>query len=297
MFRAFQSSSEKLTSTSANENASRDECYANAVNAPGRCPERMHRIDNHHMPDRSRYHYLVAPLVALLLLSQALVPAGAQKPARAVPVKAIQQAKKAADLLELAMAKPDARIPKALLKKAVAVAVITDMKTVGFLIEGGGRGRGVVTRRFANGSWSPPAYIHMAALSIGLQLNARSFNVILLFMNDKSADWLLDKKGILFDRDKAPVAGPIGEIKIAQKEVIPVADVFSYVFDDGRLQSKDLKNMLKYFGVGVDNDLNKATYGAVAAEILTDAEGHKLARVPAEVSTFSETVARFCAPE
>jgi lipid-binding SYLF domain-containing protein len=249
------------------------------------------------MSDRSHEISGVAILLAILLLTNALVSTNAQKPAHAVPLKAIQRSKKAADLLELAMAKPDERIPKALLTKAVAVAVINDMKTVGFLIEGGGTGRGVVTRRFANGKWSPPAYIHMAALSIGPQLNARSFNVILLFMNDKSADWLLDKKGILFDRAKAPIAGPIGEINIEQKEVIPVADVFSYVFDDGRLQSKDLKNLLKYFGVSVDNDLNKDTYGAVAAEILTDVEGHKLARVPPEVTTFSETVARLCAPE
>lgn len=249
------------------------------------------------MPDRPRYHYVVAALVAMLLLSSALVLTSAQKPARAVPLKAIQRSKKAVELLELAMAKPEERIPKALLTKAVAVLVINDMKTVGFLIEGGGSGRGVVTRRFANGRWSPPAYIHMAALSIGPQLNARSFNVIMLFMNDKSADWLLEKKGVLFDRAKAPVAGPIGEIKTAQKEVIPVADVFSYVFDDGRLQSKDLKNLLRYFAVSVDNNLNKDTYGAVAAEILTDAEGHKLARVPPEVTTFSESVARLCAPE
>ncbi len=76
-----------------------------------------------------------------------------------------------------------------------------------------------------------------------------------------------------------------------------MADVFSYVFDDGQLQSKDLKNLLKNVGVSPDNDLNKATYGAVAAEILSEVDGSKLAHVPAEVSTFSETVARFCAPE
>ena len=241
--------------------------------------------------------YLVATFAAILLLDARLVPTSAQKPARAAPSRAIQQSKKAVELFELAMAKPEERIPKALLTKAVAVAVITDMKTVGFFIEGGGSGRGVVTRRFANGTWSPPAYIRMGALSIGPQLNARSFNVILLFMNDKAADWLLDKKGIVFDRAKAPVAGPIGEIKTEEKEVVPVADVFSYVFDDGRLQSKDLKNLLKYFTISFDNNLNKDTYGAVAAQILAATGDHKLARVPAEVTTFSETVARFCAPD
>lgn len=232
--------------------------------------------------------FLIAPLVA-------------QKPNRAVPLNAVEQSKKAADLFELAMAKPAERIPKALLTKAVAVAVITNMKTVGFIFEGGGDGRGVVTRRFANGTWSPPAYIRMGSLSIGPQLNARSFSVILLFMNDKSADWLLDKKNVVFDRAKAPVAGPVGEIKTEEKEVVPVADVFSYIFDDGRLQIKDLKNLLKNVAISFDNNLNKQTYGVKAADILSaaeglsGAEGHKLSRVPAEVKPFSDTVARLCA--
>jgi lipid-binding SYLF domain-containing protein len=234
---------------------------------------------------------------AIILLSLAIDPAVAQKPDRAVPAKAVQQSKKAVDLLELAMAKPDERIPKALLTKTVAVAVITDMKTVGFLIEGGGSGQGVVTRRFANGKWSPTAFIRMGALSIGPQLHARSFNVILLFMNDKAADWFLDKKGVVFDRNKAPVAGPVGEINTQEKEVVPVADVFSYIFDDGRLQSKDLKNLLKTVAISFDNNLNKATYGVKASEILSDVDGLKVSRVPAEVTMFSETVARLCAAE
>jgi lipid-binding SYLF domain-containing protein len=228
-------------------------------------------------------------LVLLILLALFAATNVAQKP---VPSKAIERSRKAANVLESAMAKPEARIPKALLSKAVAVAVITEMKIVGFLIESGGQGYGVVTRRLLNGKWSRAAYIHMAALTVGRpQLHVRSFNVILLFMNDKSADWFL-QKAIAFDRERAPVAGPIGEIKTEEKEVVPVADVFSYVFDDGRLQSVDLKNKLKNVGINSDNNLNKATYGATLAEILTDADGKKVSRSPSEVAVFPDTVSR-----
>ena len=234
-------------------------------------------------------------LVLLTLLGLTAFTNVAEKP---VPVRAVEQSKKAAKVLELAMAKPDARIPKVLLSKAVAVAVITEMKTVGFLIDSGGQGHGVVTRRFPTGKWSHPAYIHMAALQVGHPtIHVRSFNVILLFMNEKSADWFLDQKAIMFDREKAPVAGPIGEIKTEDKEVVPVADVFSYVFDDGRLQSVDLKNMLKNVGISFDNKLNKATYGVTLAEILTDAEGKKVSRSPAEVAMFPDAVTRFFVAE
>src|SRR5215217_6250628 len=140
-------------------------------------------------------------LVLLTLLILIAPTNFGQKPAHAVPSKAVERSRKAANVLELAMAKPDARIPKALLSKAVAVAVITEMKTIGFLIDSGGEGYGVVTRRLPNGKWSRAGYIHMAALQVGRpQLHVRSFNVILLFMNDKSADWLLEKKGFMFDR-------------------------------------------------------------------------------------------------
>ena len=229
--------------------------------------------------------------LALVLLTLLALTNIAQKP---VPTKAVERSRKAADVLESAMAQPEARIPKALLSKATAVAVITEVKTVGLLINGVGQGYGVVSRRLPDGKWSEAGYIHMAAMQVGQpQLHVRSFNVILLFMNDKSAGWLLEKQGFMFDREKAPVAGPIGEIKTEEKEVIPVADVFSYVFDDGRLQSVDLKNRLKNVGINFDNNLNKATYGVTLNEILSDNDGKKISRSPSEVAVFRDTVSRF----
>ena len=229
--------------------------------------------------------------LALVLLTLLALTNIAQKP---VPMKAVERSRKAADVLVSAMVQPEARIPKALLSKAMAVAVITEMKSVGFLINSAGEGYGVVTRRLPNGKWSHAGYIHMAAMQVGHpQLHVRSFNVILLFMNDKSADRFLEKAGFMFDREKAPVAGPIGEIKTEEKEVVPVADVFSYVFDDGRLQSVDLKNRLKNVGINFDNNLNKATYGVTLDEVLSDTDGKKVSRSPSEVAVFPDTVSRF----
>jgi lipid-binding SYLF domain-containing protein len=240
---------------------------------------------------------LAVSLAILVYSGSSASPHWAQKPAPGAPAKAVQQTKKATALLEQAMAKPEQRIPKALLTKATAVAVLTDVKKVGMLIEGVASGRGVVTRRFPDGHWSAPVFIHLGAVSIGPQLNASNFSVILLFMNDGSADWLLNNKAVMFDRTKAPVAGPVGEIKVEQKEVVPVADVFSYVFDDGRLEGKELKNLFSNVGLSFDNDLNKATYGVKAAAVLADAEGKKVPRAQSEMNQFSETVGRYFARE
>ena len=65
-------------------------------------------------------------LVLLILLGLTAATNVAQKP---VPSKAVERSRKAANVLESAMANSEARIPNALLSKAVAVAVITEMKT------------------------------------------------------------------------------------------------------------------------------------------------------------------------
>jgi len=223
---------------------------------------------------------------------------GQQLKDRPVSPKAIQQSKKAARILETVMGKPEeGRIPKALLSKAVAVAIVNDVDSIGFVFEGIAKGSGVVTRHFSDGKWSAPAYIFIRAASLRPQLSANSFHVILLFMNEKSADWLLAKKYLEFDRAKAPVAGPVGEIRTEQKEVVPVADVFAYVFDEGRLQGADLKNLLQHVMVSFDNDLNRATYGVTAADILDELHGNKPVRTPVEVMGFSDAVARYCSSE
>ncbi|HEX8898336.1 MAG TPA: hypothetical protein VF751_06545, partial [Chthoniobacterales bacterium] len=96
---------------------------------------------------------------------------------------------------------------------------------------------------------------------------------------------------VFFDRTKAPVAGPVGEIRAEDKQVVPVADVFSYVFDNNRLQGKDLKNVFKNFGFSYDNDLNKATYDVKAGALLSG-DKSKISRIPSEVMVFTETVTR-----
>lgn len=68
-----------------------------------------------------------------------------------------------------------------------------------------------------------------------------------------------------------------------------------YIYDDGSLQGQDLKNLLKNFGITHDNDLNKKLYGLKTHELLADIDGSKLGQVPAEVTIFSETLAKLFA--
>jgi lipid-binding SYLF domain-containing protein len=232
----------------------------------------------------------IPSLILLVLCLSAGAVSGSAQNARA-PENAIKQANKSSAALERALANANERIPKALLDKAMAVAVLPDVKKVSMIFEGAGVGRGVVARRGANGEWSPPAFIRLGALSIGPQIKSMDFDVIVLFMNEQAAGWLLDDKAVIFDRAKAPVAGPVGEIRTEDKQVVPVADVFAYVFEDNHLKGKDLKNIFKNFGFSYDNDLNKATYNVKAGAVLSGDKA-KITRLPGEVMVFTETVKR-----
>jgi len=228
---------------------------------------------------------------AISVLALSSLSAQQTKP---TPQKAVERSKKAAAVLEHAMSNASERIPRALLDKVVAIAVVPDVKQAGLLIESLGTGRGVVSRRGADGGWGPPAFIRLAAMSIGPQIKSNSFDVIMLFMNDRAAGWLVNDKAVMFDRAKAPVAGPVGEIRAEDNQVIPVADIFSYTVDDGRLQGKDLKNVFKQFDFSFDNDLNQATYG-VKARALLAADKSGPSRIPSEVIVFPDAVTRLFA--
>lgn len=235
---------------------------------------------------------LTSLIVLLLCFDIASVKAQSKTPGRLA--EAEQQSKRASDLLEKIMAQTDHRIPKELLNKAEAVAVFTDVKKVGLLFEGLTFGHGAISRRFSD-HWSAPSFFILRGLSIGPQIEAKSINIVMLFMNDTAADWLLEKRGVVFERAKAPVSGPVGEIRTEQKEVMPVANLFSYTFNDDRLLGRDLKNMLKNFGIKADNDLNKSVYGLSAYDLLSASNSSKIVQVTTEVNIFSQTVARFFA--
>ena len=55
--------------------------------------------------------------------------------------------------------------------------------------------------------------------------------------------------------------------------------------------------MLQNVAISFDNDLNRATYGVTASDILGDADGQKVGLVSAAVTAFSDVVARLCAAQ
>lgn len=80
---------------------------------------------------------------------------------------------------------------KALLKEAKGVMIFPSVIKGAFIV-GGEAGSGVMLTRAPNGAWSYPAFYHMASASFGLQIGGQETRFLLILMNDKAVNRMLE---------------------------------------------------------------------------------------------------------
>src|SRR5262249_31689982 len=113
--------------------------------------------------------------------------------------------------------------------RAIAVFPKVLKGAIGF---GARHGKGVVSYKMSDGTWSPPAFLTMTGGSWGLQIGVESADVILYFMTDESVRSLLKSKFTL--GAKAGVAaGPEGRTAEADTDVKLNAEIYSYARSKG----------------------------------------------------------------
>jgi lipid-binding SYLF domain-containing protein len=130
-----------------------------------------------------------------------------------------------------------AGIPEALWAKAECVVVIPSMKKAAFLV-GGEAGSGVMSCRRANG-WSAPVFMHLAKGSFGLQVGAERVDLVLLVMNRRGADKML-QDNVSLGADASIAAGPVGRAADAATDAQLRAEVLSYSRSQGVFAGIDL---------------------------------------------------------
>lgn len=123
---------------------------------------------------------------------------------------------------------PDS-IPPELLQRARGIAIVPNVFRGGFIL-GARRGRGVLTVRMGDGSWSNPAFITLTGGSIGWQIGAESTDVVLIFANDNAVKNISTGKFTLGGEAMA-VAGPLR--KQASSTMTFRAEVYGYVQSRG----------------------------------------------------------------
>ena len=229
-------------------------------------------------------------LVTIALLMFAFVmPATAQQERARTAKKAneaAKQAEKAAKVFDRIMATKERSIPRDLLNRAEAVAVFPGVLKAG-LIVGARGGRGVISRRVADG-WSAPAFFNLAGGSVGLQIGASSTDYVLLFMNDEAVGSLLGDKFEIGGEGSA-AAGPVGRSASASTDAKLNAQILSYSRSKGAFAGLELKGVV----INPDNEDNLQIYGMKARDILTGSDKISMDKMPAGVRIFPQTLARY----
>jgi lipid-binding SYLF domain-containing protein len=139
------------------------------------------------------------------------------------------------------------------LGKANCVLILPDVKKFGFGVGGSG-GRGpLLCRRGGNfkGKWSAPAMYSVGGASIGLQVGGSSSDFVLLLMNEKVVDQVLNGKTKM-GTDATAAAGP-GVTAASASD----ADILTY----GRAKGVFAGVSLGGSSVEPDNDANHRLYG------------------------------------
>ena len=130
-------------------------------------------------------------------------------------------------VLDEIMAAGDKAVPRAILEKAVGVAVFPSLLKGGFVV-GGQRGHGILSvRDKKTGLWSAPAFLTVTGGSIGAQIGGQSIDLILVVNNERGLENLV-KNQFKIGADAGVAAGPVGREASASTDLQMRAQILSY---------------------------------------------------------------------
>jgi SH3 domain-containing YSC84-like protein 1 len=162
----------------------------------------------------------------------------------------------ATTVLSEVMSVPEKAIPNDLLEKAYCVVIVPGLKKGAFIV-GGKYGKGFIScRRQGHSGWSAPGAVRVEGGSVGFQIGGSETDVILLVMNERGAERLLQSKFTVGAEGEAAI-GPVGRNTSAQTDAKMTAEILSWsrsrgVFAGVSLQGATLRQ---------DLDDNKELYG------------------------------------
>jgi len=178
---------------------------------------------------------------------------------------------------------PD-NIPQELLAKAECVIVIPSMMKVAVGL-GASYGRGAMVCRAGktfDGPWGAPAMYTLEGGSVGFQLGGEATDLVLLVMNTRGADALLNSQ-VKLGGNASVAAGPKGRLVEASTDASLRAEILSYSRSRGLFAGVSLSGT----SLRPDNDANAQVYGRkltarhiVTGKAMTVPEsGHRLVNV------------------
>jgi SH3 domain-containing YSC84-like protein 1 len=149
-------------------------------------------------------------------------------------------------------------IPQEVLEKAECVIVFPNLMKGAFIV-GVSYGRGaMVCRKGADfkGAWGAPAMYALEGGSVGFQIGGQATDLVLLVMNGRGVNSILDSK-VKLGGDASIAAGPVGRDASANTDAFMRAEILSYSRTRGLFAGISLEGS----SLRPDNDATQDVYG------------------------------------
>jgi lipid-binding SYLF domain-containing protein len=166
--------------------------------------------------------------------------------------------KEAATVLDEIRGASDKSIPEDLWEKASCVTVIPSVKKAAFVI-GGEYGKGLMSCRRGK-EWSAPSFVKLEKGSVGFQIGGETVDLVLLVMNERGVDRLLQDK-VTLGGEASIAGGPVGRDVRAMTDAQMKAEILSYSRSQGLFAGIDLTGGV----MKPDTDDNTELYGRAMA--------------------------------
>ena len=181
-------------------------------------------------------------------------------------------------------ATPDKGIPSKIAQSATCIGVFPSVLKAAFIV-GGNYGQGVVTCRTGSG-WSAPVFIRIAGGSFGFQIGGQSTDLVLVAMNQKGFQDLLQSK-FKIGGNASAAAGPVGRDAGASTNWKLDSELLTYSRSKGLFAGIDLN------GAVVDQNVDDTHTFYDGADLSFDKILHGGIAVPDDAKPFVRTVAKY----
>jgi len=150
---------------------------------------------------------------------------------------------------------PESAIPDKLLDEAHAIVIVPNVLKAGFVFGGRG-GRGLLSIKTPEGTWSNPSFLTLGGGSVGFQAGVQYSDVVLVFRNSRSLESIVNGK-LTLGADAGVAAGPIGRNAAAATDGQFQAEIWSWSRARGLFAGIALDGAV----LSIDHRANQAVYG------------------------------------
>jgi len=147
-------------------------------------------------------------------------------------------------------------LPPAMLQRAEGIAIFPNMIKGGFIL-GVNYGKGVLSVRKPDRTWTAPVLVTMGGGSLGFQAGVQAADIVLIFATPRSLEGILNGQKVTLGADASIAAGPVGRQANAGTDARLGAEIYSYARSRGLFLGVSLGGS----DISVDHNADSMLYG------------------------------------